>query len=343
MALGAWLALGVCGCDIDGVDYVRTAPPPSIIDVRVTTGIVDGAPVRVELEDDGSTRPLTSTSFHVAFDRYMDPRTLIRQAYCLRSDQADVAGFEDCIAGVADTLPRYDPVTRTLSIYLDEQHRLEPDTVYKLTLFAPREGADVGLRAFDGVPLQTSIVTTFRTLENPVDPDPLPDVEAPPPDEEAPTCNDVAFVLTRCGNCHKVDAAQQGDPVPVPEGFSVERIHLPGVVGRTAHQTQMGADANTAQERAARFGANMPLVDAKKSPGNSYLLYKMLAHTPAQPDTLAEGETERLRSSLVVGMPMPPLLRFPVENGDPITLAPLTEGELLTISSWIAAGASCPE
>jgi len=300
----------------------------------MVTAIVDDAPERVPLDDDGSSRPLSSTAFHVRFDRFMDPRTLIRQAYCLRSEQADVVGFEGCTNGISDTLPRYDPVTRTLSIYLAEH--LAPDTLYKLTLLAPREGPDVGLRAFDGVPLESSIVKTFRTLADPAD---VPELEAPPADEDAPSCDEIAVALRTCQVCHG-SKGLEGEPLSVPEGFSVERPDLPGLIGRTAHQTQMGNDANTAQDRAARFGANMPLVDAKRSPGNSYLLYKLLAHTPPDPeDTLAENEAKRLRSSLVVGMPMPAVAA--VEEG--LTApAPLTQEQLVDLSRWIAAGAPCP-
>jgi hypothetical protein len=73
------------------------------------------------------------------------------------------------------------------------------------------------------------------------------------------------------------------------------------------------------------------LIDAQGSPGNSYILYKMLANAPGRPDDLADGEVERLMSSLVVGLPMPARPEF----------TPLSEKQLVDISDWIAAGATC--
>ena len=82
----------------------------------------------------------------------------------------------------------------------------------------------------------------------------------------------------------------------------------------------------------------MPLFDAKRSPGNSYVLYKVLAHEPGRPDGIADGETDRLRDAVVVGLPMPPFTQD-TETVDPIV--PLTEEQKRTVSRWIAGGMPC--
>jgi hypothetical protein len=73
----------------------------------------------------------------------------------------------------------------------------------------------------------------------------------------------------------------------------------------------------------------MPLIDAG-SPGNSYLLYKLLiAPAYAESDLgPAADELERLRASFVVGLPMPPA------GGQPVP-----PDALVALSEWIAAGA----
>lgn len=272
---------------------------------------------RVEVAEDGSSVALTSAAIRVRFDRYLDPRSAIRQAYCLRSDQADVEGFEGCSAGVM-TLPAYDPGGHTLTIYLaSREDKLEPDTVYKLTLLSPRAGTDVGFRAFDGAELETTQVFSFRTAADPGD------IEAPPAPEDVASCTDVSnFALGKCRDCHGF-----GSQSEMPMGLNLDVEGLRGAIGRTAHGTSLGADAAESQERAARFGTNMPLIDPK-NPGNSYLFYKILAAAPVAPDGLQEGETERLQT-LIVGLPMP------ADRGE------FTADNAQDLSDWITAGAVC--
>jgi hypothetical protein len=126
-----------------------------------------------------------------------------------------------------------------------------------------------------------------------------------------------------------------------PGGFTIDTAGLLSAVGRTAHETSVGADADDAQERPARFGAVMPLFDDKRNAGNSYVLYKALAHTPPRPDTLAEGETDRLRANLVVGLPMPPPPELGEGGASTDENPHLSEEQLLTISRWISGGTPC--
>ncbi|NUP10077.1 MAG: hypothetical protein HOW73_28845 [Polyangiaceae bacterium] len=273
------------------------------------------------LASDGSSVVFTGSAFVVRFDRYLDPRSAIRQAYCLQSDAAVVEGFEDCTAAIS-TSPIYDPVTRALTIYLDAP--LTPEKVHTFTILSPRDGTDVGFRAMDGAFLDVTQSFSFTTGP---DTDPPLGVEEPP---APPACEEIVAMLGSCATCHVVTS--QTSP---PEGFTVDRAGLLASIGRTAHETSVGGDADESQERPGRFGAAMPLIDDKRSAGNSYLLYKLLAYGQAD-DELAPGETERLRSMLVVGLPMPP----PSEDPD-APRGPFTIDELTVLSRWISGGAPC--
>lgn len=314
--------LPLAGCDIPDVEYYETAGPP----LHVTGVIVTQPPGETPgpIAEDGSSVVLRGTSFAVQFDRYLDPRTAIRQAYCLRSDAAKVEGFEECIGGVS-TAPRYDPVTRTMTIFLDEV--LAQDTVFTLTLLSPRNGADVGLKAFDGAFLQETIELTFRTVNSMT-------AELEEPAVTTDTCQTISNLLSVCEQCH-LDP-EPGERIDPPAGFQVSPKGLLAAVGRTAHETSVGADADESRDRPDRFGAAMPVIDDRQNPGNSYLLYKALAHLPGRADELADGETDRLRS-FITGNPMPPS-NAPVDG---VVYRPLEERFLSQISLWIQSGTPC--
>jgi hypothetical protein len=78
----------------------------------------------------------------------------------------------------------------------------------------------------------------------------------------------------------------------------------------------------------------MPQIDPGNA-GNSYLLYKMLIGSiyagSAAADKLAEGELDRLRASVVVGLPMPPY-----------DLYAIPEAGVDALSTWISTGAQTP-
>ncbi len=286
-----------------------------VMEVRARISATETAPITA----DGTTVVATGSAFFVHFDRFLDPRTAIRQAYCLRSETDPVESFEDCEQAVS-TSPRYDPVTRTLSIYLDgNESELEPNTLYTLTLLAPRDGTDIGLRAFDQAALLETRAFQFTTGE------PAEGVvDLPPP---SPSCVEVRAVFSRgqCRTCHAGTEPAEGFFIPVVAN------ELPSIVGRTAHETSLDGHADEPEARPTRFGANMPIVDAQGSAGNSYLLYKVLAAQPGRPEDLADGEIERLRSSVVVGLPMPALP----------DIEPLSEDDLIVLSTWISSGATC--
>jgi hypothetical protein len=316
---------------------------------------------------DGSTRPTTGTSIRVRVNRYLDPASASRQALCVQSSTDDVPSIVACSAGLV-LRPSYDPVSRTAAYFLEtDQTQLAPDTLYRITLFR-RAGEDgFGLRAFDGPALGGPFVLEFRTES------PHPDGPAPTdgpdtsinfckptrcfavcgqlPEEQRAACAEtctpgIEDALESCafGGCHQTTADQKppmGLDLYAPEGLQATAI------ARVAHGSMRGAGAQNADLAGLAFGRAMPLI-APGDPGNSYLLYKVLAHpgfdpavaAPAQQlaPGLEAGESERLRASVIVGSPMPP-----TSNGDgpeaPAVSDPLAVERALRISRWIAAGA----
>ena len=107
------------------------------------------------------------------------------------------------------------------------------------------------------------------------------------------------------------------------------------ILAPSGHNTQPWSFKITSEgvEVYADDSRAMPILDPT-FPGNSYLLYKLLAShdTPLEnpPDPV---EVDRLRRSLVVGMPMPPS----TAQG-----AFLRAGEAEWISVWLAQGAPTP-
>lgn len=322
------LAVHGSGCDIEGDEPTFDGPSPKVVAVRVSVDDAvdeDGVKVRAPIALDGTSVARVTTAVEVAFDRYLDPRTAIRQSYCLRSDAEPVELLEDCINGLG-TEPVYDPVMRTLTLYLSEP--LATDKVYTLTVLAPRpfqpETGTLGIRAFDSAPLAKNATFSFRTEAVAS----VTELEALPVVDRCRSTGTVgeSFNLLTCTNCHT-----SSNKAP-PQGVSYDAADLPSVVGRVARETQTGADADSPKANPARFGTAMPLVDARNA-GNSYLLYKMLALAPVGEDTLADGETERLASTVVVGLPMP-------ATGE---LAGERDVHIKRISRWISSGAACTD
>ncbi len=305
------------------------APPPSIVALRVSKDPsvdADGEKVRVGLK--ASVEVWEKGAIELQFDRYLDPRTATRASFCLSTDTSKPKVRAECVQPV-DVAPAYDPVTRTIVLYLKDA--LESDTQYQLTLFKPTEGdeeteAAPGLRAFDGVPFARTLTFQFDTAMGPLG----DELEAPTTFE--PDCyGELDAALSVCSTCHKTQAAG----VPAGLNLSASRAHLN--VGRVAHQTQEGGDGSTAQATPLVFGTNMPIIEAD-APGNSYLLYKALAAVEFADGNLAAGEADRLRD-FISGYPMP---ASPLNESTPFNES-VHYDSMKYVSRWIAAGApECP-
>jgi hypothetical protein len=118
-------------------------------------------------------------------------------------------------------------------------------------------------------------------------------------------------------------------------------------LGVVAHETDLGPEAGEVQLGADPLGLGMPRIDPA-SPGNSYLLYKLLANdrfsagadpcatrynapVPADCAAASHAEIQRLRATLVRGAPMPLGPDGPRER--------LDDADLATLVDWIAGGA----
>lgn len=313
--------MGAVACDVGSAEPEVQGPPVHLVALRVATSLNGTTPVMGNVE--GETPALVTTRFELVFDRFLDPRTAIRQAVCITSDSGTVESFDTCNGGIF-LRPQYDPVRRVVTFYQeDDTTRLAPNTIYTVTVLAPRGGGDTGIRAFDGASLEATETFEIRT----VDVDPALPTDAPAPADPS-LCGDdtspiVALLGTRCSTCHSGRNARMGLGL-------LGSAEIQQTAFEVAKQTQMGANADEVQANPARFGADMPII-APGSPGSSYLLYKILARVPVDTDTLAEGETERLLGRVVVGAPMAPDESY----------EPMTEDELLLLSDWIQRGAQC--
>lgn len=303
--------------------------------------VADGTPAApTELDATKGSTVLPSSAIYLRFDRFLLPSSISRQSVCLRPAVGAVKSYTDCTGGLT-ILPSYDPVKREVVLRQQPGARLSLGTTYTVTLFVPTvEGtcdSDIagscGIRAFDRATLAEPYTFTFTTTD--VDPGTLPDDAAPAPD----FCGDkgaaTAFLACSYSPCH---AESQDGKLGPAEGLDL--LDVEGIRGtainHVAHQTEMGEHADDPEETPARFGRAMPIIQPK-SPGDSYLMYKLLVGenlaSAKSAFTPSADEIARLRASLVVGMPMPP------SEG---SSSELDEEFVLNLSAWIAGGAPTP-
>ena len=290
-----------------------------------------------------------SARFDVTFDRYLSPEEAIRRSVCLRASLDIPASSAACTDGLPLKVS-YDPIRRVVSYYLDADQVgvLDIGVRYTLTVFTA-SGSGEGFRAFDGRPLDANHSFSFETIDaaalGPEQPIEGGGYCAADPDLCYLGCDGGVEEVFRnyCGDaCHVDTKTSRGMEAPslglqLHDLFGIENT----AKDRVAHETEIGGRADAPALSPAKLGAGMPIV-ASHDAGNSYMLYKVLANVPdgwdppledgtPAPSTLADGETERLRASLVVGMPMPAL---------PYTL---DYAGAERISKWIASGAEIPD
>jgi hypothetical protein len=169
-----------------------------------------------------------------------------------------------------------------------------------------------------------------------------------------------AYVFQSCafGSCH---ARLPGQTNATEIAMGLDLLSPGGLeqtaIGKTAHATQQGEAATIEDDNPARFGRAMPIVDPGNS-GNSYLMYKLLAnplnYLRTSDGILADedgndysafgGEIDRLRKTVVVGLPMPAQQG---KAGPPVgavaaAIDPRVEASyerLMQIHAWIVNGA----
>ncbi|WP_437930790.1 hypothetical protein WMF37_16705 [Sorangium sp. So ce291] len=351
------------------------APPVNLIEARATTSLDQNyQPVRTALDPSGATQVLSTASIVLKFDRFLLPGSVDAAAVgpdfvCLSGDLAtQVKTQADCVNPIPLSAT-YNPVQREVILrQVEGMPGLVPGLRYALTVLKPAdESAPSGVRAFDGAPLRDNARIEFTVAAtNP--PQAMPEFRLPsgdfycqrdlecvqrscPDDPLCSTCvKGAAILLSTCVSCHVQgnQAAGLNLNVGAPLFNQVEPLYETAI-GHAAHQTQMGEHAYVADQTPERFGRAMPLIDPN-NPGNSYLLYKIIVGESAIDASLTgeaaeqlREETERLRATFVMGMPMPPpesgpaFRFFPEEPGDPYLTAYVDGFDIL--SAWIVAGA----
>ena len=283
------------------------------------------------------------------FDRFLRPTTVLRQSIYVTTGLLDPVTGESP-AGGYHLEPRYDPYERMAVFALPPGGRWSPEMRHTVRLRPPADEGDVaGIRAFDGASLAEATTYTFETSGGVTDPshdvddawsrvDWCDEVAGPP---RLPSVRKVLGVCAHAG-CH-------GGAEPAADmglgSVSVLREKVLGVAARGAPETSTSGEVVT---RPTVFGEGMPRVDPG-SPGNSYLIYKLLIHPLNHP---APGDPEALETSYQRGLP-------PLEAPEPaelerlrdafVTLEPmpakgwLKPSEMRALVIWIARGAELRE
>jgi len=326
LAVSLVLAVGLAACDA-GIFRVDPATLPT------EPLVVLGANV-------GTNKPLPANgAIHLAFNRYLLPSTITRQAVTI----APVGGLP-----LEPPIVTYDPVARTVTIQNPVEDSPKPWLVegqsYQVTVKVPSEADRNGLLALDGATLAEP--TSFQFLVGP----PGEAFKEPP----VGLCEHVLPILAaKCaGNfCHSGGGATAASSLVVDTSVGLRNTAL----RRAAQGSTTGG--TTEPLRPGRvFGINMPLVDPG-SPGNSWLLYKILlaplpkpgtplsytctppvppvVYTPNGPYSEAPTDLETsVLQDYVPGREMPYPLAGPL---------PLTFNERELVRMWIAQGAKAPD
>jgi hypothetical protein len=277
----------------------------------------------------------------LTFDRPLLPFSVTRQSLALR-DAFNQAPLSPIVI--------YDPVTLTVTISNPSpgQSWLLEDQPYKVILPVPKDANDIGgLRAIDNATLDHTYVVEFFTggVPRAFTPDVPKDRDNGALDRPAPFrptyCGDVRPIFdSHCGTaggCHNAtDKDDAGAYPPMGMLLTTDVGIRNTAIGRVSEQMNRAASSSPLAP-GKRFGENMPIIDPG-NPGNSYLVYKFLAHGPATSPAITDDEAARLRS-LIAGQAMPPPFIFRPSESNNLS-SPLNVDDAKTIATWIAQGAA---
>jgi hypothetical protein len=344
--LASLTALSACDVDHPGP---TPFPPVNLVDISVATATDGGVPSSYVVIDalETTAEVVAKTSVRITFDRLLLPTETFRQSVCLRPFPGQIHAAKDCTNGVF-LEPSYDPVRRQITYRQPAVSAgLDSDVDYTISVFPPpADGSMSGIAAFDGAPLELAASRTFHTRKADAEPQPPEMVIDTPP--KIDFCGDLFPHLLRdtcsTNGCHTATGKEDhGLVLGAAEGldFSTPARILATAVSHAAHETATGEHGSTVETSPSLFGRAMPILDPTR-PGNSYALYKLLANvkngakgsTPAL-EQKRLVDLDRLRSVVVVGIPMPP------SDG---RAKELSQKDLEQLSDWIAQGAptSCP-
>jgi hypothetical protein len=363
--LGRWAALlavlALPGCD-QGEPRLEPSVGPPLRAIAIYPPVNAGldctpTPPDASAGDGGAFEcgvPLNA-AFEIRFNRYLFPSTVVRQSIRVYAGTTANSVFFEPEYDVIERVVKYVPVGN-----------LVPDLLYTFEFVTRAEGGTEGFRAFDGADIEESDAVPLRfnfrsgTRTEPVEP------------RRVPSCKEVlerVLPTSTCGRgaCHNPtnddgcppgSAHEPTDPTGPCIGVPRMGLDLSSPTGLVttaiavvAHQTEIGAQGGVELRNPSRFGVQMPRIDPG-SPGNSYLLYKLLRdpkhferandpdvcvtdHRVPLPDgeclPPSAAESARMRDWFLRGQPMPLKADLPY-NRD----------QLIDLQRWIAAGAVCP-
>ena len=315
---------------------------------------VVGANVGTDSAGGAERKASTDAVLQIAFDRMLNPLTVNRQAFALldysRTPLAPVVTYDPVARVVSLSNPSVDPAATEW---------LKPDQPYKIILGIPDGNADTGgVRAIDGATLDPTQPLEIGFLVGKSKSGSVASEIATGP--KMHFCSDVLPIfVNRCNvpTCH----GGLGTPGKLPAaGLILETSDAVRntAIGRVAQGSNTGPRAGPGLPPGHRFGVDMPIIDPG-SPGNSWLMYKVLLAPPPDSPTvvpptpgcaaphapfpstqsaylpLADDERMRL-SSYVLGNPMP----YPLQPGKNNASQNLSVDELQRLRAWIQQGAT---
>jgi len=350
LALGTLPACDVGAPDASNIVHGLDTPPVQLGAVSLTTsysasgGILHDDAVPGEILEGV---PITA-SIRLSFDRFLLPSSVKRQSICVHAATVTVNSIDECTDPFQPfTEPEYNPTLRQVIFRLADGTTLEEDTTYRLSVFPPGEEDDNGFRAFDGAPLFQTYTFDFSTDDgSTATPEPVPTAQRWCDGVEAGTVKSGARLLQSCAfsECHKgATAGASIDPSTIAMGLDLSSADAIAAtaIDTTAHGSQQGESASIGDQNPLRFGRAMPIIDPD-NPGNSYLMYKILANFLNHPRTNGSIEpqlgleVDRMRATVITGLPMPQEFAS-LEVGDTTGVASFAT--MLEINDWIAHGA----
>lgn len=304
---------------------------------------------------DGNRPMPADGAIQIAFDRYLLPATVTRQAVVI------IDGANKPLGPDLAPIVLYDPIARTVTLAPPKQPWLTEGQPYKVLLPIPEGDSDAtGLRAIDRATLFPDQRREIAFFVGP---------KANAPIEPTTSfCRDVLPIfVAKCSlsTCHggSGDVAAASLVLNTSTGVGATALN------RVAQGSNRGPRAGAATP-SGHFGIDMPIIDPG-SPGNSWLMYKIdLASPPVAPlppprfactNGLLEPEVKfvfaplaqnaqrtaddierSILSDYILGREMP----FPVQSVSDYVDEALTFDEREKIRLWIQGlprGSSVPE
>lgn len=311
------------GCDVAAPDPPSVGPPVHLIGAYPSDGCGVG-------DDPDCTMP-TNAPLTLRFDRFLNPVTATRQALRVYPGDPNVG-----VPFTYDVV--YDPVERVVEYRVPPGAAYKPRTLYRVELLVPEAPGEEGITAFDGAPLAAGALPLEFSFFTSAEPSELPAEPSPP------SCATVVReVFGSLGNCATASCHRHGgngaELQEAPHQLWLEDTghFAQSALGRVARQTELGDFVGgPATPQGPRFGVRMALIEPK-SPGASYLLYKLLLGLDNYEPCSSPDAASVCRDAADPPVSSHPLL--PLAEGD--ALAPSAE-ELVRLREWFVRGEPMP-